>query len=87
MNVAIVWCWLFAVMAASCGSERDFPRFETVEIDPHVGEICYAVTVADVDGDQRQDIVAVSEKDVVWYANPTWSKRYIVRDSTDRDNV
>src|SRR4051812_48669742 len=63
------------------------PAFEALEIDPHVGNICYALTVADVDGDGRPDVVAVSEDAVVWYANPTWEKRTILRGATARDNV
>ena len=48
----------------------EFPRF-LQEIDPWAAEICYAVTVADVNGDQKPDVVAVTEDAVVWYANPT----------------
>ena len=46
-------------------SAADFPRFQTQEIDPHAGQICYAVTVADVNGDQKSDVVAVTEDAVV----------------------
>ena len=48
----------------------DSPRFVAQEIDPHVGNVCYAVTAADVDGDGKLDVVAVSEDAVVWYQNP-----------------
>ena len=65
----------------------EFPRFEPLEIDSHVGDICYAVTVADVNGDRKPDVVAVSEDAVVWYENPTWRKHDIVRKATLRDNV
>lgn len=65
----------------------DFPRFETQEIDPHVGEVCYAVTVADVDGDGKPDVVAASEDAVVWYQNPSWTKHEVIRGQTKRDNV
>lgn len=65
----------------------DFPRFEAREIDPRVGNVCYAVTIADVNGDGAQDIVAVTEDAVVWYRNPDWSKHEIVRGQTERDNV
>jgi len=63
------------------------PRFEAREIDKHVGEVCYAVTTADVDGDKRPDLVAVTENRVVWYQNPDWKLREIIADATDRDNV
>ena len=65
----------------------EFPKFQTQEIDPHAGEICYAVTVADVNGDQKPDVVAVTEDAVVWYENPSWRKHDIIRKATARDNV
>ena len=49
--------------------------------------ICYAVTVADVNGDQKPDVVAVTEDAVVWYENPSWRKADIIRKATARDNV
>ncbi|MDG3006768.1 FG-GAP repeat domain-containing protein [Paludisphaera mucosa] len=72
---------------ASGARGADFPRFETQEIDPHVGEVCYAVTVADVDGDGKPDVVAASEDAVVWYQNPSWTKHDVIRGRTKRDNV
>ena len=46
--------WRCSMVAAA-----EFPRFQAQEIDPHAGDICYAVTVADVNGDQKLDVVAV----------------------------
>jgi hypothetical protein len=63
------------------------PRFQPREIDPHAGEICYAVTVADVNGDRKIDVVAVTEDAVVWYENPGWRRHDIIRGATVRDNV
>ena len=40
------------------------PRFVAQAIDPHVGNVCYAVTVADVSGDGKLDVVAVTEDSV-----------------------
>ena len=65
----------------------DFPRFEAKEIDPHVGKVCYAVTSADVDGDGKPDVVALTEDSVVWFANPSWDKHTIIKGATERDNV
>jgi hypothetical protein len=74
-----------AVSQEACAAE--FPKFETRVIDPEVGKICYAVTLADVDGDGKQDIVAVTENRVVWFQNPDWKLRVIIADQTERDNV
>ena len=64
-----------------------FPKFREHVIDPEVGRVCYAVTLADVDGDGKQDIVAVADNRVRWYHNPTWKARVIIEDQTPRDNV
>lgn len=84
------WCLtgLFALAAPGPSARAaDGPRFISQEIDPHVGNVCYALTTADVDGDGKTDVVAVSEDAVVWYRNPDWTRRDIVRGRTERDNV
>lgn len=73
----------FAPLAAAA----DFPSFRAQTIDPEVGKICYAVVTTDVDGDGRPDVVAVANDAVVWYQNPTWQKRDIIRGGTEPDNV
>ncbi len=78
---------MLLVLAAPPARGAEFPTFETHEIDPKVGEVCYAVTLADVDGDKKTDIVAVTENRVVWYHNPDWKPRVIIEDQTERDNV
>lgn len=65
-----------------------FPAtFQAQTIDPEAGRVVYAVTVADVDGDGDQDIVALTESSVIWYQQPGWRKRVILRDQTPPDNV
>ncbi len=68
-------------------SAADFPRFEAQEIAPHVGNVCYALTVADVNGDQKPDVVALTEDAIVWFSNPDWAEHTIIRGATARDNV
>jgi len=75
------------VLGASSAHAKDFPKFERIEIDPHAGEVVYAVTHADVNGDKKNDIVAVTENAVYWYAAPDWKKHTIIKDQTVKDNV
>ena len=49
------------------------PRFRAADVDTKV-EIGYGVTVADVNGDKRPDILLVDKNIVVWYENPSWTK-------------
>lgn len=81
LAAALALCAARAVLAA------DLPLFQSQTIDLKVGEVCYAVTLADVDADGRKDIVAVTENRVVWYHNPDWKLRVIIEDQTERDNV
>ena len=51
-----------ALSATATTSAQDaFPAFKPRVIDANIGKVCYAVTHADVDGDGKRDIVAVSE--------------------------
>ena len=53
-------------------------------IDPNVGKVCYAVTAADVDGDNRLDIVAIGEREAMWYRNPDWKKHVMISDAVTK---
>lgn len=68
-------------------AEEPFPQFKHRTIEPDIGKVCYAVTLADVDGDEKRDIVAVSESKVFWYQNPTWERHLIIDSQTPLDNV
>lgn len=72
---------------AATARAAEIPKYDTQEIDPMAGNVCYAVTLADVDGDKKQDIVVATENRVLWYQNPDWKKRVIIEDQTPRDNV
>jgi hypothetical protein len=68
-------------------AEDGFPSFEAKVLDANIGKVCYAVTLADVNGDKKQDIVAVSDTRVLWYENPSWKSRVIISEQTPKDNV
>jgi hypothetical protein len=86
-RTSVRWAAVFVALATSALYGDDFPQFREQVIDPHCGMICYAVIATDVDGDGRQDIVAVTEDRVLWYQAPGWERRTIIDKQTDRDNV
>ncbi|MDA0284332.1 MAG: VCBS repeat-containing protein [Planctomycetota bacterium] len=71
----------------STAADDAFPTFTAQTIDGDVGKVCYAVTLADVDGDGQQDIVAVTERRVLWYQAPDWKMREIIADQVALDHV
>ena len=71
-----------AVQAA----EPPMLAFKTVDIDTKI-EIGYGVTVADVDGDKKPDILLADKNLIVWYQNPSWKKHVIAEKLTPKDHV
>ena len=86
MRAILIVTFLLGGTLAAFGDDT-FPTFPAKVIDPNVGRVCYAVTLADVDGDTKLDIVAVTENRVLWYQNPIWKRRVIIEDQTPHDNV
>ncbi len=68
------------------GAAATIPHFRAVEIDSKI-EIGYGVTVADVDGDKKPDIILADKNQIVWYQNPTWEKHIIAEKLTKLDHV
>lgn len=77
----------FAIASDAASAADGFPSFEQLTIDPNVGKVCYAVTLADVDADGDHDIVALTENRVIWYEQPSWKPHVILQDQTPLDNV
>jgi len=72
-----------AIIASTAAiSQEGKPGFREQIVDPNVG-VGYAVTVADINNDGKTDIVVVTENpdQVVWYENPSWTRRVIVEGS------
>jgi hypothetical protein len=61
-------------------------QFRAQEIQSEFG-VGYAVTVADVNGDKRLDVVAINPTQVVWFENPSWQRHVILDGATEKDNV
>src|SRR5262245_20264119 len=62
------------------------PSFRAVDVDKSV-EIGYGVTVADVNGDKKPDILLADKQLIVWYENPGWQKHVIAEKLTPKDHV
>lgn len=64
------------------------PKFESVVLEDNACRVAvYAVTLADVDGDSKNDVVAVTENKVLWYRNPDWKRHVIIEDQVELDHV
>jgi hypothetical protein len=68
-----------AIISSAALPQEKHANFKEQTVDPDVG-VGYAVTVADINHDGKTDIVVVTENpdQVVWYENPSWTKRVIV---------
>jgi hypothetical protein len=75
-----------AISSAALALDAPVPVFEPQVIDDTI-KIGYGIAVADIDGDTRPDIVIADKSEVVWYQNPSWSKRVLARQLTLMDNV
>jgi hypothetical protein len=60
--------------------------FKSQEIANKLG-VVYALSIADVNGDGKPDIVAINNTQLLWFENPTWVKHVVVERVTERDNV
>lgn len=83
---SVLYFWIAAALSLASARADDF-AFEAHTVDPNPGKVVYAVTAADVDGDGRLDLVAVTENQVLWYQAPAWRKRVILDGGTTPDNV
>jgi len=77
---------LVLIFAASGRADDKGGLFRPETIDDGI-EIGYGLAVADVDGDERTDILLADKREIVWYRAPDWEKSVIARHLTLRDNV
>src|SRR3954471_7759270 len=62
------------------------PTFKVDEIDKSL-TIGYAVSLVDINGDGKLDIVVVDKDRVIWFENPTWKMRTVMSGQKALDNV
>ncbi|MDZ4702107.1 MAG: VCBS repeat-containing protein [Rhodothermales bacterium] len=77
----------FILLAVGCAAPPPpVPHFEAQTLDANVA-IGYGLSIGDVDGDGRPDILLADKKQYVWYRNPGWQRFVLVDSLTARDNV
>lgn len=77
---------IFSVaLLAHALSASAFPAFKEHVINADAGT-GLAITVADVNKDDKPDIIGVSADDVAWYENPTW-ERHLISGTIRNSNV
>jgi hypothetical protein len=64
----------------------EIATFSMRELDRSL-TVGYAVLLVDINGDGKPDIVVVDSHRVVWFENPTWKMRTIIKGMTRADNV
>ncbi len=64
----------------------EIASFSMRELD-HSLTVGYAVLLVDINGDGKLDIVVVDSHRVIWFENPTWKMRTIIKGMTRADNV
>jgi hypothetical protein len=81
----------FVLLFAGEGNDKlvtqaEIASFTTRELDKSL-TVGYAVLLVDINGDGKPDIVVVDSHRVIWFENPTWKMRTIIKGMTRADNV
>lgn len=84
-SIALAAC--LALGWPALGLADGFPRFERQVLDPNVGKVCYALTEADVNGDGKPDLVALTEDAVAAFMAPDFRRVDLLKGQTQKDNV
>lgn len=77
---------LLLPLCAVFAADPPVPAFQAVEVDTQV-KIGYGITVADVNGDRKPDLLLADKDLIVWYENPTWTKHVMAEKLTQHDHV
>jgi hypothetical protein len=82
---------LFVVLFGGNGKDKpvtqtEIASFSVRELDRSL-TVGYAVVLVDINGDGKPDIVVVDSHRVIWFENPTWKMRTIIKGMTRADNV
>ena len=86
--IALLLVALSAALWSAHGRDQPTPgiRWETAEFTKDL-TVGYATAPVDINHDGKPDIVVVDSHRVLWYENPTWKPREMIRGMTKPDNV
>jgi hypothetical protein len=82
----ILLCFVLGLANCVSSAEPPVPNFEPQTVDNTVA-IGYGVTIGDVDGDAKSDILLADKRQIVWYRNGDWKKFVMAADLTPHDDV
>ena len=77
---------IIATILCTSAARAAVPPFKTQEIDKAL-KIGYAVSLVDINGDGKNDIVVVDKDRVVWFENGSWKLRTVMEGQNALDNV
>lgn len=80
-----IWM-LSGLLLAGLTSRAALPKWEAQVIDDQVA-IGYGISISDVDGDDRPDVLLADKQRFVWYGNPDWKSHNMTGHLTERDHV
>ena len=84
--IVIIALFLICGGIVRAAAAAGIPNFKTQEIDKSL-KIGYAVSLVDINGDGKLDIVVVDKDRLIWFENPTWKLRTIMEGQKNLDNV
>jgi hypothetical protein len=85
-NIVIIPTTFSLLLVVNIFGSPPEPVFKAQDIDNAV-QIGYGIAIADVNGDQKPDIILADQHTVQWYENPSWKKHIIAENLSTRDNV
>jgi len=86
MRLSLLFLAAITIPTARALPDAPPAKFRAQTLDAKLG-IGYGLSIADIDGDGKDDIILVDAKETVWYRNPEWTKYQMTGSLTKLDHV